>query len=1359
MSIKLTSAETGRNKSTISAAVGTSNKIAIAPSTSTFIKNTGISNVSVGYVDTSDTSLVGQSVTVDAVYVTDSNFNILDDTALNSAGGFLKIIGTGFKAGAVAYIQGTVATSTVVTSSSELRVTTPALSSGTLQVYVVNPDNTVGIRITGIIVSGVPNWTTVSPLPNQPLDIAFSIQLTAVSDSTVAYSLQDGSSLPSGVSLNSGGVLSGTVTGLLVDTTYSFTLVATDLELQDTAKVFSVTISFGDAYFKQSTLLINGETPSTPWIIDGSNTNKVLTIGGDTKPTSFSPYNPNQSVYFDGVGDYLSNASGNIIDFGTGDFTVEYWWYPTAAQQASVSLHIGGATTSAGLAFGYAASGALTATTSVTGYTSTVPASLYQWQHIAWVRQSGSLKLYKNGVLGYTTTVNTNLTETGCGIYGTKSGTFVSTAGYMSNVRVVKGTAVYTENFTPPTSPFTATQSANTNGIPSAAISSGTTLLALQSNRFVDNSTANSGSGFIFTKNGDSTIKPFGPFTETDLISGSAYFDGTGDYVLIPDNPNLELGSGDFCVEFWIYPENLSATGVVIDKRSGTYGPLLLWASTNTLQLYMSSTNSSWDLANGLTIGTVDVNQWFHVAVYRVGSSLYTSFNGVVTLQNASGSAAPHNNTGNWYIGTQTNGSSNPWTGYIADMRFVVGSGVYASTNFTPPSSSLANVTNTKLLTFQTRMGENNQRFVDESGSKALVTRFGNATQGSFTPYSPSGWSAFFDGTGDYLTIPDNAVWDLSSKDFTIEAWIYLTATNTFASIINQWTNSGGRAWQLQAAGTTISFIVNTSVTLTTPASSISTNQWTHVAVVRNGSTWAIYINGINSANTSAVTVNSSSATPCIGYNLDGAPSTYYFPGYISNLRLVNGTAVYTNNFTPPTSLLTVTQDSGVNIAAISNANSTSLLTLQDNRFIDKSSNNFTITVLGNSKILPFSPFKPNSVYSPTANGGSVYLDGTGDYLTVPDDAKFEIASNVDFTIEASFYATSAPNALQAIITKAAAGIFSPYSVYVTSGLALVYYSASGQASWDVASGVSFGTIKLNQWNHFAISRSGSNTRLYLNGVLAQNINHSGALTDNARKVTIGGRDDGTELFYGYISNVRMIKGTAIYTANTTPPAAPVNAVSNTTMMLNFTNAGVIDYTCKNDIETIGTVRVTTANSKYGTSSINFNTKTDALALPVSRLNSTFVGDFTIECYVYPTDATITRWGIYDARQSGGSASAFALTLEPLASPVSGSYRMAYYNAGYLYGTITVLSNVWTHLAWVRSGTTLTFYVDGVAGGNTTVSGTLAGAATTNPIYIGSKDNGLAGYGNVGYIDDLRITNGLARYTGNFTPPTVMPTN
>jgi hypothetical protein len=129
---------------------------------------------------------------------------------------------------------------------------------------------------------------------------------------------------------------------------------------------------------------------------------------------------------------------------------------------------------------------------------------------------------------------------------------------------------------------------------------------------------------------------------------------------------------------------------------------------------------------------------------------------------------------------------------------------------------------------------------------------------------------------------------------------------------------------------------------------------------------------------------------------------------------------------------------------------------------------------------------------------------------------------------------------------------------------------------------------------------------------------------------------------------------------------------------------------------------------------------------------------------------------VYDARQTGQTAANFVFGLEPLPSPVSGSFRMLYYNTTSNYGNgITVFKNQWTYLTWVRSGTTMTYYVNGVSAGFNTVSGTQTASATTNLVVIGSKDSSLSGYGTLGYIADLRITNGYARYTTTFTPPTV----
>ena len=175
------------------------------------------------------------------VQITNSGGTVLDDTAVALTGGYIKLTGNGFQSGCQIKIGDALATSVTFVSATEVRAQVAAASAGTYDVYLVNPDGSYAIRISGLTYSATPTWVTASTLPEQAVDVAISIQLAATGATT--YSLQSGSSLPAGVTLSSGGLISGTVTGIIEQTTYNFTIEAIDAELQDSPRAFSVTVT------------------------------------------------------------------------------------------------------------------------------------------------------------------------------------------------------------------------------------------------------------------------------------------------------------------------------------------------------------------------------------------------------------------------------------------------------------------------------------------------------------------------------------------------------------------------------------------------------------------------------------------------------------------------------------------------------------------------------------------------------------------------------------------------------------------------------------------------------------------------------------------------------------------------------------------------------------------------------------------------------------------------------------------------------------------------------------------------------------------------------------------------------------
>jgi len=617
-----------------------------------------------------------------------------------------------------------------------------------------------------------------------------------------------------------------------------------------------------------------------------------------------------------------------------------------------------------------------------------------------------------------------------------------------------------------------------------------------------------------------------------------------------------------------------------------------------------------------------------------------------------------------------------------------------------------------------TNLAQNNT-FLDGSTNNFTITRNGNTTQGTFSPYGAN-WSNYFDGNGDYLTTPASVNMNIGTGDFTFETWIFPTITSAGQALISF---ANTNVFYLNSSNIPcygIYFVSDAQIGST----AVALNTWSHIAFVRSGTTLTCYINGTSVGSiTTASSIGTSVASNYIGSHQGGN----YWNGYLSNARVVKGTAVYTGNFTPSTTPLT----------AVTN---TSLLTCQSNRFIDNSSNAFAITVNGNTNIQRFSPFSPTATYSAATTGGSGYFDGTGDYLTIAGTST-ACALPGDFTIECWYYQLATTNYGSLFSTTTTYSTANSLRISTGPTNNTIQVASAGSAIFNAST-----TFTPSTWVHFALVRSGSTVTLYQNGVSVGSATNSQSFVSDT--FIIGDTQGVGAPYYlnGYISNFRVVKGTAVYTTAFTPPTSPVTAIANTSLLLNYTNAGIIDNAMMNNLETVGNAQISTAQSKFGGSSMAFDGTGDYLPFTNSLISNFGTGDFTFECWVYKTTSSGGDQVIIDARAANNAT--------PWLVAITNA-NLIYFYSGTAYTTSSSISlNTWSHIAVSRSSGTLKIFIDGVSG--------FSGSVTTNLDKNAGGKIGSDVSGNAvlyGYIDDLRITKGYARYTANFTPPTqALPT-
>ena len=871
-------------------------------------------------------------------------------------------------------------------------------------------------------------------------------------------------------------------------------------------------------------------------IQDDSSYGHTVTAFGNAAISSTQAKFGGNSLFIDADGDYLTIPSNPGFKFEQQDFTIEMFIRPddvsTTDQTSNVATildHDQDAST-AGAWFALHQNNQALVFSSNNGsnsFTSSNCLSAATWHHIAVVRMGDVMTIYCDGVAVGSASHSYNFSDSttrelyiGKQVVGSGTRRF---DGYVDDLRITKGVARYTKNFIPPNAAVGATL----NGKNETNTTTDFTSLYLP---FDSDLNDDSSYGHTVTASGDAAISS----TQAKFGSYSLALDGTGDYLTIPSNDAFHYGNSDFTIEMFVYMSSNSSSSDPMNLISKWDDSQRSWAfeleNNNRPRIRFSYDGSSKNVDT--TLGT-DVaptsGQWHHLAFVRSGATLTAYLDGVAGSTTINlGTSSLASPTSSVYIGQR--GSQRYFNGYIDDVRILKGYAKYTA-DFVPPTSAVGTSVNETVndltvlyLPFdstETSSSVASDLYLpfdsdlnDDSSNASTGTASGGAAISS-AQSKFGGYSLALDGTNDYVTYDNLA---LDDGDFTIEAFIYDTKGSNYREIVNTYHGSasgsgpsGAWLFRVYSSGgnnNRLGFANRSGSSwgssIVSPTNAISQNTWHHVAAVRSGDTLTLYIDGtaVVSGSVSALD-NSTPAAVRVGAT--ASTPIQFFGGYIDDLRITKGTALYTSNFTVATSAL----------GAIHTATSF------QGGFEDLARSH-SVTKAGDAAI--------NSSVKKFGTS-SMYFDGTGDYLTVSSGDEFKDFNSTEFTIEGWFYCTNDTSNQHNVIMSTGTGADS-WNITITPY----------QKRFQLYDGTTYSTNNtgwtVNTWHHFAVCFDGSTLRQFIDGTQIRSDSYSN-LTTTFSDIDIGQlAGNSSNYFNGYLDDLRIIKGHAVYTANFTPPAS-----------------------------------------------------------------------------------------------------------------------------------------------------------------------------------------------------------------------------
>lgn len=1039
------------------------------------------------------------------------------------------------------------------------------------------------------------------------------------------------------------------------------------------------------------------------------------------------------------------------------------------------------------------------------------------WTHLAVSVNAGVVTMYMNGqadTMATSTTISQIVQKESLGDNIVLGSVWKQYGNYssqipMTNLRITRRQGLFTGAFTPSTAVLTKSAVGHT-GTGAAASLTGTVILLLTDSN-IDSSdykilwnynTFALGSYNNFEKypaviySGSTQLNS--PFTynnnlltqgnySTWLPSNSAIYTSSGIGTLNPANFNF----GDFNIEFWAWLRGSART--ILSTNTLING-------ANTWEIVVDTSGNLVFSSYGKTIFSFPVytkynnGNWNHFLISRRSLTICFYINGKQVYQ------APQD-TVSWYLwpdnslylGYNPESSNASYSGTVAmhGLRIVKGQALVSGAAVIPSVSNAQPLTtdaNTIILTANT-----------SNISTPLTTNGGSLVSYNTFAYNNNNIIWYFGSSrnsSDAFSVTDNANNVLqfgTNKDWTIETWIYpLGATSTKQVIAGKYKSSNG--WYLYLAANTngLSFWDNgTDFSIGSVAPTL--NSWNHVAVTyyRKGSTnyFSMFLNGrtvldsgtretSQSANIAVFTHSDNTGTLNIGTLIDSAnyqnakgfnytSGQYNFNGYINNFRIITNQAIYQPNLSVPFIVPTTNSAAVPNYTAL-------LANVSTGTLVDSGDNNSYMVLSGNSRIITGNLFGSSytmnlyGLQDVIAEWNSADAAPTRGFAYVMPNKSNYLLNNDAWTIDFWVQNQSVSNT-RYLCSYGHYGQSHLFGLYLDSSqqLFMVWRTTDG---YDFTSSVNLTPNAVNRiatngtWTHIALTMDKGLLTSYINGSPSW---HGYTQDLPLLWKTSAAIPEGTHGNSWYLKNYHsgIYNGDFIRIPQTTPTTTydlssgsanfGLDDFTLETWIYNFSLAAPPGYPriwCNHvtwTSQSIDAAPWVNTNSPFGPSisggnSVYFGSSAGSVSLtPGSNFAFGTTSDFTIEYWIKhgTTSADIltstsANWGIVYSAAQYYWQSKFTATSE---YPIPGSNSQS----------LKTFNNRWHHIAVVRYNGIFRFFINGKIvfedlNNTTNYTGTGVTWHIGGYRYYGVPNS---------YMSNMRVLNGVAAYTGAFTPP------